>query len=354
MLSKFIRNEINSKRVALILLVLLGFTSGATSAIHLRQAQPPNSSNLPTLRRSCGTGPRYETMFHNDIAFQNTRKTILQFTQSFATLHSKVRIAPRGAITIPVVVHVLYNTDVQNISDAQIKTQFDVLNRDYQLQNSDNAQVPDPFKSVVGNPNLKFALAAKAPDGSSTTGIIRTKTNEVSFAWQGPKADWIKFTAKGGSDAWPRDRYLNLWVGPVDEVLGYASFPGEASETDGVVISYLAFGTTGTAAAPFNLGRTATHEIGHWLNLFHIWGDKSACTGSDQVDDTPTQADPNYGQPAFPHHSCRGQSNGDMFMNYMDYVDDQAMFTFTKGQVLRMDATLSGPRGTIVASPAMQ
>lgn len=354
MLSMLLHNNANLKGVALSLLMMLGLTCGTTLAVHSPQDEPPKSSNPPTLRRSCGTGPRYETMFRNDIAFQNTRKTILQFTQSFATLHSKVRIAPRGTITIPVVVHVVYNTDVQNIPDAQIKTQFDVLNRDYQLQNSDNVLVPDPFKSVVGNPNLKFALATKAPDGSSTTGVIRTRTNELSFAWQGPKADWIKFTAKGGSDAWPRDRYLNLWVGPVDEVLGYASFPGEAPDTDGVVISYLAFGTIGTAAAPFNLGRTATHEIGHWLNLFHIWGDRSGCMGSDQVDDTPTQADPNYGQPTFPHHSCKGQANGDLFMNYMDYVDDQAMFTFTKGQVLRIDATLSGPRGTIVASPALQ
>jgi hypothetical protein len=88
--------------------------------------------------------------------------------------------------------------------------------------------------------------------------------------------------------------------------------------------------------------------------LFHIWGDQTGCTGSDQVDDTPTQSDANYNRPAFPHFSCKGQPHGDMFMNYMDYVDDAAMFMFTKGQVLRIEATLNGPRSTIVASPALQ
>jgi hypothetical protein len=135
-------------------------------------------------------------------------------------------------------------------------------------------------------------------------------------------------------------------------LLGYAQFPGGPAATDGVVILNTAFGSVGTAAAPYNLGRTATHEIGHWLNLRHIWGDTEDCSGSDFVDDTPNAQQPNYGKPTFPHVSCNNAPNGDMFMNYMDYVDDDAMVMFTKGQIARMQATLAGPRNSLLATSA--
>ena len=125
-----------------------------------------------------------------------------------------------------------------------------------------------------------------------------------------------------------------------------AHYPDPA-RTDGVVILHAAFGTTGTAAAPFGLGRTTTHEVGHWLNLRHIWGDTNDCSGSDQVSDTPRATAPNYGKPDWPHITCNNGPNGDMFMNYMDYVDDAAMFMFTQAQAARMNATLAGPRKKI-------
>jgi hypothetical protein len=132
------------------------------------------------------------------------------------------------------------------------------------------------------------------------------------------------------------------------ELLGYAQFPGGPPETDGVVVDYLSFGTMGTAKEPFHLGRTATHEIGHWLNLYHIWGDDGmGCAGDDLVDDTPNQAGPNQGMPGFPHVTCDNGPNGDMFVNYMDYTDDAGMIMFTEGQCLRMQSTLDGPRATI-------
>jgi hypothetical protein len=140
-----------------------------------------------------------------------------------------------------------------------------------------------------------------------------------------------------------------MWVCQLSSnLLGYAQFPGGPAQTDGVVILHSAFGTTGTAAAPFDRGRTATHEIGHWLNLFHIWGDDgTGCNGTDEVDDTPNQADENTGCPGFPSPSCANDPNGDMFMNYMDYTDDACMFMFTAGQVTRMQAALDGPRSSI-------
>ena len=131
-------------------------------------------------------------------------------------------------------------------------------------------------------------------------------------------------------------------------LLGYAQFPGGPKATDGVVILHSGFGTNGTAAAPYNLGRTTTHEVGHYLNLRHIWGDTEDCSGGDMVDDTPNAETPNYNKPAFPHISCTNGPHGDMFMNYMDYVDDDAMFMFTTGQVSRMQATLDGPRASLV------
>jgi hypothetical protein len=141
-----------------------------------------------------------------------------------------------------------------------------------------------------------------------------------------------------------------MWACNLQPWLGYAQFPGGPAATDGVVITHTAFGTTGTAAAPFNLGRTATHEIGHWLDLFHIWGDDgTGCTGTDHVADTPNQGGSNYACPSFPHTSCGNAPNGDMFMNYMDYVDDRCMVMFTAGQVARIDATFEGPRSSLVS-----
>ncbi len=150
----------------------------------------------------------------------------------------------------------------------------------------------------------------------------------------------MKSSATGGIDPWPTDRYLNIWVCQLGGgLLGYAQFPGGPADTDGVVILHSGFGTNGTAAAPFDLGRTTTHEIGHYLNLFHIWGDDgSGCSGSDEVADTPNAAGPNFGVPTFPHVTCSNGPNGDLFYDYMDYTDDRGMVMFTNDQVARMEA----------------
>lgn len=249
-----------------------------------------------------------------------------------------------GTSEIPVVVHVVYSDGVGNISDAQIQSQVDVLNLDYRANNPDRSKAPSVWSSLVADARIQFALAQTDPAGNQTGGITRTATTRQSFGTD----DAVKSKATGGDDPWPSDRYLNLWVCQLGGgLLGYAQFPGGPPATDGVVILHSAFGTNGTAKAPFNLGRTATHEIGHWLNLFHIWGDRLDCKGTDDVDDTPPAQAPNYGKPAFPHVSCNNGPNGDMFMDYMDYVDDDSMFMFTPGQVARMAAALDGPRSGI-------
>jgi len=194
---------------------------------------------------------------------------------------------------------------------------------------------------MVADARLQFKLARKDPSGKATSGITRTRTTEASFS----DDDSVKSSSTGGADPWPADTYLNIWVCTLsDGLLGYAQFPGGPRPTDGVVILNSAFGSAGTATAPFDLGRTATHEVGHWLNLRHIWGDTEDCTGSDLVSDTPNAAGPNFGKPEFPRVTCGNGPNGDMFMNYMDYVDDDSMLMFTPQQVVRMRAAIDGPR----------
>jgi hypothetical protein len=259
-----------------------------------------------------------------------------RFEQDFARRRSAgVSLDRLTAVTVGVVVNVVYQTDVQNISEAQARGQIDVLNRDFGARNPDKAKVPTPWKGLVTSSRVRFRLQE----------ITRTRTTRRSFTHE----DAVKRASTGGIAPKDPTKYLNLWVCALGGgLLGYAQFPGGPAATDGVVINYRAFGTTGTAQAPFNRGRTATHEVGHYLNLRHIWGDTEDCSGTDYVPDTPNCAGPNYGTPTFPTVTCNNGPNGDMFMNYMDYVDDAAMFMFTAQQVLRMRATLEGPRSGLI------
>ncbi|MCB9304474.1 MAG: T9SS type A sorting domain-containing protein [Lewinellaceae bacterium] len=261
--------------------------------------------------------------------------------------------AVNGVITIPVVVHVVYNTTAENVSDAQIQSQITVLNEDFRRLNADASNTPSLFASVAADAEIQFCLASVDPSGNPTNGITRTPTSVTAFSTN----DNVKFNSSGGKNAWPAGSYLNLWVCDISGgILGYAQFPGGAAATDGVVIDYAYFGTIGTATAPFNLGRTATHEVGHWLNLRHIWGDGN-CSVDDFVSDTPTAGAPNYtGAPCtFPGpNSCNSGAGDqpDMFQNYMDYSDDGCMNLYTQGQKTRMRALFDtgGARASLLTS----
>jgi hypothetical protein len=184
--------------------------------------------------------------------------------------------------------------------------------------------------------------------GQATSGIMRKKTTRLMWS----DDNKIKYEANGGSTTWDAKSYLNIWVcNTVPGLTGYASFPGSALATDGIVVRYDAFGTTGRVAAPFNKGRTLTHEVGHWLGLKHLWGDQ-AC-GDDGIEDTPKQRGGNSGDPVFPKLStCSTSPDGEMFMNFMDFTNDASMGMFTEGQknAMRVQFTTAGARNTLLKS----
>lgn len=283
----------------------------------------------------------HHRLLETDPSFRMRQVRLEQSTSRRHAAANNLRAAPR--VTIPVVVHVVFKTDEQKISPKQVASQITVLNRDFGAKNPDRAKAPAVWKGLVTDARIQFTLAKKAPDGSKTSGITYTQTRRASFT----DDDAVKFAAQGGIDIWNPKKYLNIWVCGLQPYLGYAQFPGGPARTDGVVILFTAFGTTGTAAAPFNLGRTATHEVGHWLNLRHVWADTEDCSGSDLVADTPNSEGPNYGKPRFPRVTCNNGPNGDMFVNYMDYVDDDTMVMFTAQQVLRMRTALEGARADL-------
>ena len=258
-----------------------------------------------------------------------------------------------GVAIIPVVVHVVYNTAAQNITDAQVQSQITVLNQDYRALNADISGTPSAFSPLEGDARIQFALAVRNPSCRATTGITRTHTTRTSFDIF--NTDDPKSAATGGHDPWPTDKYLNIWVCPTpSNQLGRATFPAAAgTSVDGVLCNVLAFGNTGPLFTNFALGRTATHEIGHYFDLHHLWGDSGGCGDTDFVADTPTQQTDNTGCPAFPHVSCSNGPNGDMFMNFMDYVNDPCMFMFSAGQVARMEAALVGVRASLLASDGL-
>jgi len=292
-------------------------------------ARQAKGSSRRRPRRRCGTMAAHMRLLEASASFR-TRQARLELATARRRSLATALAVPK-LVTVDVVVNVVYRTAAQNVSDAQVASQISVLNRDFAATNPDKTKVPVPWKGLVTDSRLRFKL----------TKVVRKRTTRSSF----PTDDSVKRASSGGVAPFLPQSHMNLWVCALaGGVLGYAQFPGGPAATDGVVVDYRAFGTRGSAQAPFNLGRTATHEVGHYFNLRHIWADTEDCSGSDFVADTPNAAGPNYGTPIFPSVSCGNGPNGDMFMNYMDYVDDDAMFLFTAQQVVRMRAALDTAR----------
>ncbi|MRG44893.1 T9SS type A sorting domain-containing protein [Chitinophaga sp. SYP-B3965] len=262
-----------------------------------------------------------------------------------------LRINPR--INIPVVVHVVLSNPAQ-VTDQQIYDQLAALNLDYIATNTDINKVPAVWQAIIGNPEIQFCLAVRTPDGDPSSGITRTTTNHGAFSVDNSASD-VKYPFSGGARGWDNTRYLNIWVCDLaNDYLGVATPPGNIfpAAEDGVVVDFRAFGRTGTAQTPFNLGRTLTHEIGHFFGLKHVWADDNGgCTQDDGVSDTPLQGDHTYNCPTFPFtDNCSPAAPGIMFMNYMDYVNDACMYLFTSGQTDRMRNAIDAQRASLITS----
>lgn len=284
--------------------------------------------------------------------------------------------------TIPVVVHVVYNTANQNIADSVILNQINILNQDFGRMNPDTVNMRSDFDPIAGNPRIRFVLAQIDPSGNPSTGITRTQTQTATFGslgiFTGSFADLekVKSTADGGHDPWDQTRYMNIWVCNMSisflgqettALLGYATPPADLPNwpagstpnlSDGVVIQYQCFGSNNPNPLDNGgqtievLGRTVTHEVGHYLGLRHIWGDGD-CTQEDGIDDTPNADDQSDFDCNTSKNTCVDNIGSlgdlpDMIENYMDYSSEDCQNSFTKGQVDLIHGVLEDQRYDLV------
>lgn len=287
----------------------------------------PVSPNGMPFTRTCATNEVHQQQLKDNPGLAKKMAEIEAFTKKVSADPSAYRLVSPGVYEIPVVVNVLYRTPAENIPLPLIESQIAVLNADFAALNADisglNSTIFDSKRA--GNTNIKFVIDQ----------VIRKPTTKTSWGTR----DAMKKSKQGGINPTSPTTKMNMWVCTIGGgILGYAQFPGGSSATDGVVIDSKYIGVTSNSAGsyPYNLGRTATHEVGHWLNLRHIWGDTNC--GSDLVGDTPTHNTANYGVPVYPHLSTCAGTPTEMTMNYMDYTDDRGMYMFSAGQKTRMQA----------------
>lgn len=303
----------------------------------------------------CGSNKLIERRIANDPQLAEKYLNTLDSLKALAA--NPITDASRAGgnvIYIPVVFHIVHNGDAvgtnENITDAQVMSQLDAMNRDFNYGDPDIANVPGVFQNLVANCGIKFCLAKFDPSGNPTTGIIRH---------QFPQATWNTDTAIDNTlkpaTIWDHTKYLNIWTVNMggtllsQGVLAYASLPyfGTANQ-DGIVSRYNTTGTIGNVMSGYRKGKTISHEAGHYFGLLHTWGTQAGCGGQgDFIADTPDQYDMNFGCPAFPHISCNNGPNGDMFMNYMDYTDDDCRNMFTIGQSNQMQSVLNSTRSQL-------
>jgi len=306
-------------------------------------------ANCLFAQRQCGAVEYGNRLINEDPSLTIAHKVVDNFLvqQEIQKIQSAARSQEETIITIPVIVHILYHYPGENLSDELVRSQIAALNRDYRKLNADTVKIPAVFQALAADCEIEFKLATVDANGNATSGIIHKYTPITNWTLD----DKIKFSSEMGDDAWDARNYLNVWVGSLERLIGYSSMPGDPASKDGVVLSNTIFGITGSGA--YNQGRTAVHEIGHWLGLRHLWGD--ADCGDDGVEDTPRQQTFTNGCPSTPRVSCGNGPNGDMYMDYMDFTNDDCLVMFTEGQKQKMRALFEngGPRYSILMSSGL-
>ena len=303
-------------------------------------------------QRNCGTMELLQNKFKRNpalkIAFENNERVLQNLIQQRQKIKSFAKTLATP-IVIPIVFHVvLPNPSI--VTEAQLLAQLDTINKDYAGLNGDSVRIPSYFKSLFGKSGISFCLAQRTPTDVPTDGIDRFASTKATFS--NSDGESVKHANLGGVDAWDPARYLNIWICDLsNDLLGYGTFPGSSNaDEQGVVVDYGSL-----PAGPlngFNKGKTMTHEIGHYFNLYHIWGDDDgACTGTDYVNDTPNQANSTAGCPTGVQvDACSTASPGFMYQNYMDYTGDDCLVMFTTEQVDRMEAALTLDRASLLTS----
>lgn len=299
-------------------------------------------------QKNCSSSAYQQEQLKTDPAFIQRLQQIESFSNRSVEGNGVAARGDETIIKIPVVVHILYHYPSEKISDQQVFTQIAALNKCFRRRNSDTINTPAYFRPVAADCGIEFQLAISDPKRRATTGIVRKYTPIIQ--WEAD--DKMKFTNEMGDDAWDAGSYLNIWVCNLDRVAGYASVPGGIMSKDGLVLGFSTFGTINSMHG-YEMGKTAVHEVGHWLSLKHLWGD-TYC-GDDGIADTPKQAGYNIECPGVINITCGNGPYGDMYMNYMDFTNDACMNLFTQGQKARMRSMFDpgGPRNSILVSKGL-
>ena len=302
-------------------------------------------------QQRCSMEEYVNRQISEDISLKDKLEQVDVFTRerTNSTISAQRITGMPETITIPVVFHVLYHTPRENVDRTILDRLIAALNRDFNKRNSDSTNTPSVFKPYATSMGFEFKLATMDPQGRGTTGIVKKYT--PSLYWMSD--DKMKFSESYGDDGWDSKSYLNIWICNMKDVMGYSTFPGMDPSKDGVVLSVEDILKTRGTTPKINDLRTVVHEVGHWVNLYHIWGE-SYC-GDDKVDDTPKQGSYTPGCPSGIRVTCGNGPTGDMYMNFMDFTDDVCMNMFTIGQRKRARTVFEagGPRNSILYSKGL-